>query len=96
MSSFCVGLKISMEEGMILHFISKGTQKLPMFLRKPLIDCVYCFSSFYGGLVFWTVQLTLGNINPYTFTYWVILTICCVYINGALYNGLKQEFKASK
>ena len=94
MSLFCVGLQISMESGMLLNpiyrYLDKRIKK--EWLRKVLIDCMYCFASLWGSIVFWTIQIANDNINGIsTVIYWIILTFCCVYVNGIVYSGIKAQ-----
>ena len=96
MVTFCVGLQISLEQGMILHplyrFLDRKIQS--KWLRKPLFDCVYCFASIWGTTVYWTIQIMGKNIYGYKpLVYWIILTFACVYVNGVLYHGIKHESK---
>ena len=53
-SLFCLGFRTIISEGMILHFIRKPFEnmKRPLWILKPILHCVICFASFWGGLVF--------------------------------------------
>ena len=35
-------------EGMILYPLKKHLQKLPLLIRKPLFECLFCMSSIWG------------------------------------------------
>ena len=99
MSFFCVGIKICQEPNMVLYvFFQAIKNNTPNWMVKPLFDCVYCFSSFYGSIAFWTIQIfeqvKQGNLFQFHWTiliYWIICVISVVYVNGVLYNGLKHE-----
>ena len=51
---FCLGLRTLLSDGQILYFIRKPfeNKKHPSILLKPIILCVVCFSSVWGGAVF--------------------------------------------
>ena len=69
----CLGLRTLMSDGQILHFIRKPyeNRKRPPVYLKPLILCVICFSSVWGGSVFIALHgITLADA-PY-------LIIACV------------------
>ena len=94
MSLFCVGLKISLEEGMILRPIHNWLERKikKEWIKKLLFSCVYCFSSFWGAAVYWAVPHK-GYSGVELIVYWLILTVCCVCVNGVFYSGLKAEYR---
>lgn len=52
-SLFIFGVyKIINDEDMILHFLVKYLEKLPIFLQSPLYKCITCMASFYT-FIFW-------------------------------------------
>src|SRR3990167_10622598 len=72
-SLFCLGLRVLFSEGQILHFIRKpfahaDLKPLTLFILKPIVICVICFSSVWGGAVF----ILLNGFQP------VELIISCV------------------
>ena len=36
-------------EGMILYPLKKHLQKLPLLIRKPLFECLFCMASIWGA-----------------------------------------------
>ena len=37
-------------EGMILYPLKKHLQKLPLLIRKPLFECLFCMGSIWGAI----------------------------------------------
>lgn len=69
---FCLGFRTLLSDGMILHFIRKPFENTKHYsnwhiILKPIILCVICFSSFWGGLTF----LFIHGVK------WEII-ICCI------------------
>lgn len=69
-SLFCLGFRVLLSEGMILHFLRRPFEnmKYPNILLKPILLCVVCFSSFWGGIVFIYMH---GLLLPELF-------LCCI------------------
>lgn len=76
---FCNGLKIASEEGMIFYRPAKWVMiKLPEWLSKPIIACIYCMSSIWGVVVhvFFTA---IFSVSIYTLP---LVIVCGVFVNG--------------
>ena len=85
----------------VYRFLSRALQK-PVFLKgtvvdpvtfksrwiaKPLIDCIYCFPSTYGSLVFWTMfYLNHKPFTPDVLIEWAICVVCSSPVAGGLYK----------
>ena len=49
-------------EGMILYPLKKHLQKLPLLIRKPLFECLFCMSSIWGtASLFFIFKLQLNE-----------------------------------
>lgn len=57
-----MALNIGLQEGMLLHFWYKLIRKLPMYMRKPLGGCIYCFSFWVSFLVSTLLSFGVTNI----------------------------------
>ena len=70
---FCLGLRTLFCEGMILHFVRKPFENMKSpawnYILKPVVLCVVCFASVWGGTVF----ILLHGFLPV-----IELIICCV------------------
>lgn len=73
----------------------------PEWVRDMLVDCIYCFASFYGSIIFWTFHiLAIGSSfyqhmygwcnNPpmLVFITWIWFVIALSYVNGFLYKKI--------
>jgi len=99
-SLFCVGLAVSSEEGMVLHFLKKPFLNLDykievantfkfktrvkflkflQWISKPLIMCVTCYGSIWGG----SVYIALNGFD--SITNLVIHIFAVAYLNTILY-----------
>lgn len=95
-SLFCCGLRAITEEGFLLYFLRKPflfledvaleknlNGKILHILMKPIILCVICYGSFWGGLVFIYFNGLHYDLLPH-------LLIHCVgvsFLNGLLYSA---------
>jgi hypothetical protein len=72
----CNGIRIALDEKMILHVFWKFSDfYLPLWLKKPLTHCIYCFASIYGTITYWL----LPDATP---TEWVLCIIGAIWMNG--------------
>lgn len=77
LSVFCNGLYIAAEDGMILSRPNRWMEKkLPLWIYKPLLGCIYCMASIWGAVV----HLVLSGIA--NLHYLPILIICGCFTNG--------------
>lgn len=57
-SFIIIGLHSAMQEGMVLAFVPRLLSPLPLWLRKPLFQCMICMSSF------WTITIWFISGHP--------------------------------
>ena len=89
MSVFCVALKFSLEEGNVLNQLYRYLEdKIGRYrIYQPLIGCVYCFSSTWGNLVFWSAYLLLPlEIDFWILIKWPVAWLACAWLNLVLYD----------
>lgn len=58
----------------------------PVWLRKPLIQCIKCMASFWGGLTFWPVVLYLFGFHFLEIPIFFADMFSLVYINWIFYK----------
>lgn len=58
----------------------------PVWLRKPIIQCIKCMSSFWGALTFWPVVLFLLGFNWLEIPVFFADMFSLTYINWILYK----------
>ena len=64
-SLFCVGLWAITDDGMILHPLKVLADKyLPIYLYKPLVGCVVCYGSIWGGSLYYLITGDATMIIP--------------------------------
>jgi hypothetical protein len=83
-SLMTVSLSVAMEEGQLLHGLSKFFQrtippkKYPM-LHKPIYGCVGCMASFWGA-VFYTLTAPLLGFNVFEMAYVMMMGVALNFI----------------
>jgi hypothetical protein len=65
--------------------------KYPVWLRKPIIQCIKCMASFWGALTFWPVVLFLFGFNLIEIPIFFADMFSLAYLNWVLY--LKAQSK---
>ncbi len=75
---WCSALRIATESGMILERVCDYAERLPKWLFKPLIGCVFCMASIHGTVLYFT-YFNIGLI------YWPLFCICGIAVNGFVY-----------
>ena len=66
---------------------------LPEWIRNPLSECVVCYASVYGSMIYWgfvyfqqdAFDWTENKIGAYFF-FWIIFIVSNCFINGFLYR----------
>lgn len=88
-SLFCNGLNIALKEKMILFSFGEWVRKVVKneTVLKPLVNCVYCFASVWGTIIYWLITIVLNNqsVCAQTLTEWVIICFSCIFTNGLFY-----------
>lgn len=83
------GIKASMDENMILEkpagWIKK---KLGATLSKPIVGCIRCFSSFYGGLMYWPTAIYLFGFNLWQVPVFIADAFILVTVSWYFYKKL--------
>jgi hypothetical protein len=87
-SLFCNGLKILTWDGMLLHkpysFIDDLVQNEKIrYILKPIIFCVVCYASFWGGIMYYS----LYGIDKYI----IFVLVGSVYLNYLLNRILAEK-----
>ena len=93
MSVFCVGLKIALEDGNWLNPVYRYLEdKIGTYwIYNLLIGCVYCFSSSWGNLVFWSAHLLPAlEIDLWILVRWPVAWLACAGLNLVLYDWAKS------
>jgi hypothetical protein len=84
---FINGLKDSFSKDMIFdkpaEWISK---KLGPWWSKPIVGCIKCMSSFWGGVTFWPTVLLLYGFQFWQLPVYVADVFILVYLNWFLYK----------
>jgi len=63
----------------------------PTFLLKPFIICVYCFASFWGSIVFWSLHyFVFKDITYDLIPVWIISVFICVVFNAVFDSVLRK------
>lgn len=65
--------------------------KYSKWIRKPIIQCIKCMASFWGGLSYWPVVLFLFGFNWLEVPVFFADMFCLTYLNWVLY--LKAQTK---
>ena len=81
----CLGIRAISDTGKLFEPLKDLLGKvLPMWLWMPVIGCVACMSSFWGTIVFWTIEFHIDNIiNSLTIVKWIG---CC--FSAAFFNEM--------
>lgn len=99
---------IDIEEGVdyVLFNVYKKEEDFtyPEWLRDMLVDCIYCFASFYGSLFFWIVHIVAIGTKFYVYMYgwtnfpfitllltWMFYVICLSFMNGYLHKLIHKK-----
>src|SRR3990167_738041 len=82
-SCLCLGLRTISDTDKLLAPLKDFLGKvLPLWLWLPVIGCCACMASFWGTIVFWTVEFsTLGIISSLTFVRWIGVCISAAFFN---------------
>lgn len=75
----------------------------PEWVRDMLVDCIYCFASLYGSIVFWTIHILALGSDFYAYMYgwsnnkpaaifftWVAFVVSLAYVNGYLHKKIHK------
>lgn len=55
------------------------------YLMKPIIGCVICFASFWGTIIFFSIQyITHRPMTLHIIPEWIIACVCCAFVNYKL------------
>lgn len=87
---WCKSIEISTWPGMILHRVDMEASRLPVWLYKPLIGCIYCMASVHGTLVHAVFCLLFGA-DPFLLP---LVCVCGISANGlfsALFDFIKGK-----
>lgn len=77
-----IAIWATMLYGMIFGFV-RELFKLPMWLQKPIYECVICMTAWYGSIAYW---LFWGN----SVKEWVIVVISAMGI-ATIFVNIKKE-----
>lgn len=63
------------------------------WLLMPVINCIYCYPSFWGSIVYWLLTLFVfpAAVNIQTLVAWPICCIAAVFTNGLLYSLFQKN-----
>ena len=58
----------------------------------PVINCIYCYASFWGSLAYWLLTLFVfpAGVNIQTLIAWPICCVAAVFLNGLLWGLLSK------
>jgi len=88
-SLFCVAIRKITDEGMVFYPVKEWLNRVikSEVILSPLINCVYCFASFWGSVAY--VLLTHFILSQHiNCAEWAFCCICAAPLNGFLWNLL--------
>lgn len=62
------------------------TYKYPAWIRKPVIQCIICMSSFWGIFLFLIPMLIIEHFEPWVFLAYIVNTVLLATVNKIIYN----------
>lgn len=75
----------------------------PEWVRDMMCNCIYCFASFYGSIIFWTMHILALGSDFYTYMYgwanntlgvifltWLVYLASLSYLNGYFYKKINK------
>lgn len=81
------GIRESFQEGMIFSKVPGFVKKyLGEYYSKPIVGCIRCMSSFWGGLMYWPSVIAYFGFQPWEFPVYVANVFVLVYLNWYLYK----------
>jgi len=70
-----------------LYFYKEAQKyKFSKWIRKPIIECVVCMSSFWGIFLFWIPVVCMYGFNPLIIPIGIVNTFCVAYLNKLIYR----------
>lgn len=90
-AAFNVGLRVITNEGMLLGFLREFALKISdkfiwaKFILKPVILCVYCYSSFWGSFIYVGIN---GFSDPFK---WIITIVPAVFVTVLFYKLIEDQ-----
>jgi len=91
---FCCGLKKLTEFDMLLYPVKQWMIRVVKNkqILKPTIDCIYCFASFWGTIIYWSITLFIYGqpVSGETLIAWPIVCVSCEFTNGLAYGILAK------
>lgn len=76
-----------------LEVIRKQWEDRGEWFLMPVINCIYCYPSFWGSIVYWSLTLFVfpAGVNIQTLVAWPICCIAAVFTNGLLYSLFQKN-----
>lgn len=85
---FINGIKLCMDEGMILNGFKKWVTSKSDFWSKPFANCIKCMASIGGAITFWPVVIYFFSFT-FVEVFVFVFDICClVSVNYYIYKKL--------
>jgi hypothetical protein len=71
-------------KGMIFNKLTKKLKNLPVFIRKPLIECPICMTPWWGTLIFLIGYFTISEFGSYSIFHWFFIVFAASGITTML------------
>lgn len=72
--------------GIIRFYKEYDLYVFPVWVRKPVVDCIKCMPSVWGTLIYWTTVLIAFPFDWKMFPLWIAYCFSLSYVNTFLYS----------
>lgn len=104
--AFTNGLHLVTQKGMLLEkigtfFLHYKMQKnelgvfisvyrFPHYIRKPLLQCIYCMPSLWGSLIFWSTTYFYTDVKWEHLLLWILVIVSSSYFNLFAFRAVRK------